>query len=96
MRAVLDAVEADEALALAEVGVGSEAPSQLLMQRSQSVQRTGSRSILQSENRLKMPSKAPSGQRARQKNRGIHQLATSKPMKIRPTTQACQYSRGSV
>ena len=75
---------------------GSDAPSQLLRHRSQSVQRTGSRSIRQSANRLKIPSKRPSGQIARQKNRGIHQLATRKPMKIRPTTHACQYSRGSV
>ena len=75
---------------------GSDAPSQLLRQRSQSVQRTGSRSIRQSANRLKIPSNAPSGQIARQKNRGIHQFATRNPMKIRPTTHACQYSRGSV
>src|SRR3954463_209678 len=68
---------------------GSDAPSQLFKHRSQSVQRTVSRSIRQSANRLKTPSKAPSGQRARQKNRGIHQLATSSPMKIRPTIHAC-------
>ena len=49
---------------------GSDAPSQLFRQRSQSVQRTGSRSIRQSENRLKIPSNAPSGQTTRQKNRG--------------------------
>src|SRR4051812_40260646 len=75
---------------------GSLAPSQLLMQRSQSVHRTGSRSIRQSENRLNTPSNAPRGQMARQKKRGIHQLATRKPTKIRPTTQPNQYSRGSV
>ena len=40
---------------------GSEAPSQLFKQRSQSVQRTGSRSIRQSANRLKIPRSAPSG-----------------------------------
>ena len=60
------------------------------------MQRTGSRSIRQRANRLKIPSKAPSGQIARQKNRGMNQLAIRKPKKIRPTTQACQYSRGSV
>src|SRR6516165_3435152 len=75
---------------------GSDAPSQLLRQRSQSVQRTGSRSIRQRANRLKTPSKAPSGQSTRQKKRGIHQLAKSRPRKISPTIQACQYSRGSV
>ena len=75
---------------------GSDAPSQLLRQRSQSVQRTGSRSIRQRANRLKTPSRAPSGQIARQKKRGIHQLATRKPTKIRPTIQPNQYSRGSV
>ena len=47
-------------------------------------------------NRLKIPRSAPSGQIARQKNRGIHQLASRKPTKISPTTQANQYSRGSV
>src|SRR5436190_21145735 len=75
---------------------GSDAPSQFFKQRSQSVQRTGSRSISQSANRLKTPSNAPKGQSARQKKRGIHQLATSRPTKITPTTHACQYSRGSL
>src|ERR1051326_285003 len=50
---------------------GSDAPSQCVTHRLQSVQRVRSRSIRHSENRDSQPRNAPSGHNTRQKNRGI-------------------------
>jgi hypothetical protein len=96
VRAVVDAVHADEALALAEVGVRVGGPLAAL--DAEVAVGAADRVAVDPPERepAEDPQSAPSGQIARQKKRGIHQLATRNPMKIRPTTQACQYSRGSV
>ena len=74
---------------------GSEAPSHLFRQRSQSVHFVTSRSIRQRAQRERTPRKAPSGQRTRQKNRGMKRFAPTRPRMSAPTNHAPAKTRGS-
>jgi hypothetical protein len=74
---------------------GSEAPSHPLRQRSQSVHFVTSRSIRKRAQRERTPRNAPSGQRTRQKNRGMKRFAPTRPRISAPTNQAPAKTRGS-
>ncbi len=73
---------------LRSAACGSDAPSQWLTHRSQSVQRVRSRSIRHQANRDNTPRNAPSGQSTRQKNRGMTRFIPTRPSITRPTNQA--------
>ena len=96
VRAVLDAVEADEALALAQVLVRVGRPLAAL--EAEVAVGAADRVAVDPPERepAEEPEQGSERTDARQKKRGIHQLATSRPMNITPTSHACQYSRGSL